>query len=66
MDVLRNLIRRYLGALVVGILGAGLVFLGFHLWTDHENLHALVQIEAARQAAQRAPAPAPVPPSAPK
>lgn len=42
---------RYAVALGVGALGAALVFVTLHLWADHEALHALIQIEAARQRA---------------
>jgi hypothetical protein len=36
---------------VAGILGMVLAMVGAHCWEDHKALHALVQIEAARQQA---------------
>ena len=38
-------------ALLFGMLGVGLVLVGLHLYQDHVNLHALIQIEAQRQQA---------------
>ena len=44
-------------ALVFGALGMMLAIVGAHCWEDHKALHALIQIESARQQAmQKAPA----------
>lgn len=45
-------IKTYLLPIVLGILGTILGFgiwqVGFHIWMDHQNIHALVGIEAKR------------------
>jgi hypothetical protein len=47
-------------ALLFGILGVGLALAGAHLYQDHRNLHALVDmVVKQQQAAQAKPAPAP-------
>lgn len=54
--------RRAVVTFLIGLLGAGLgvllMFAAQHLYQDHLNLHALVQLEAQRQqAAAKPPSP---------
>lgn len=53
----------YGGALVFGIIGVGIALGVWHLYTDHVNHHALVNMVVASQKAQQVPAlqAAPVP-----
>lgn len=44
----------YVKAGIIGVGGFVLAFGGWHLWIDHQNLHALVELEGQRQAAFRA------------
>lgn len=57
--------RSYGRPVLAGVLAATLTWLGWtaaaHVWQDHQNLHVLIQLEAARQqsaaAAGRPPSP---------
>lgn len=51
-------------ALLAGAIGVLLTLVALHLWQDHQLLHTLVTIEAARQAAAQRSAPAGPPPGA--
>jgi hypothetical protein len=47
---------RFLFPVLLGILGFALAWSGWHLYVDHQDLHALIAIERARQVAPAAPA----------
>ena len=44
-------------ALLFGVLGMGLWVIGIHLYQDHQNLHALINLEVQRAQAQQKAAP---------
>lgn len=43
--------------LLAGLVGMGLWTVGIHLYQDHQNLHALVNVELQRQQAMQKPPP---------
>lgn len=46
--------RLYLGALLFGLVGTGAVLVGWHLYTDHQQHHAIWQVEVQRAQQQQA------------
>lgn len=48
-------------ALVCGLIGMGLWVVGIHLYQDHQNLHALINLEVQRAQAQQKQAAQPPP-----
>lgn len=41
--------KRNLVALAFGLLGMGVALGAWHLWQDHQNLHALINMVVAQQ-----------------
>lgn len=47
---------RYVYSVLLGVLGFSIAWGGWHLYTDHEALHALINLAVQAQRAQVAPA----------
>lgn len=47
--------KRHVLAAVIGALGFGVAWGGWHLYVDHVNLHALINVVAAAQKQQQTP-----------